>query len=154
MQIKDIVDRHGRSADKLIGIMLECQEYSQLNYLNSADILCISKEMNIPESRVFSVASFYSLISTKPRGKYIIQLCNDVPCYIKGSMNLVQELEKLLNIKFGETTDDNLFTLEFTSCLGCCEMSPVMQIDDAVYGNLTPEKLTNILQEYRRKQDD
>lgn len=154
MEIKEIVEKHGRTPDKLIGIMLECQEYSKQQYLKNEDILAISQEMNIPESRVYSVASFYSLLSIQPRGKFIIQICNDVPCYINGSMNLVYELENALGIKMGETTKDKLFTLEFTSCLGCCEKAPVMQIDDVVYGNLTNDKLSNILNEYRRKQDD
>ena len=64
-------------------------------------------------------------------------------------MNLVQEIEKLLDIKMCETTDDGLFTLEFTSCIGCCEMAPAIQIGGNVYGNLTPEKLSGIIDEYR-----
>lgn len=151
MEIKEIVNKHGRTPDKLIGIMLECQSCSAQSYLTPEDIAQIAVEMNLPESRVYSVASFYTLLSTEPRGKYIVQVCNDVPCYVKGSMNLVSELEKELGIKMGETTDDKLFTLEFTSCLGCCDMSPAMQIGDEVYGNMTPDKVASILDEYRRK---
>ena len=151
MKIKEIVDKHGRTPDKILAIMLECQELSDQKYLKSEDILTLSQEMGVPESRIYSIASFYSLISIEPRGKYIIQLCNDVPCYINGSMNLADELEKILDIKMGKTTKDGLFTLEFTSCLGCCEKAPVMQIDDVVFGNLTGDKLSAILQEYRRK---
>jgi len=151
MQISQIVKKHGATPDKLIAIMLECQENSNKSYLLSEDIAQIAKELNITESHVFSIASFYSLLSTEPRGRYIVQLCNDVPCYINGSMNLLKELETILNINVGETTIDKLFTIEFTSCLGCCEMAPVMQIGDRVYGNLTPQKLENILNEYRGK---
>lgn len=151
MEIREIVNKHGRTPDKLVGVMLECQSNSDQSFLTPDDIAEIAKEMNLPESRVFSVASFYTLISTEPRGKHIVQVCNDVPCYVKGSMNLVAELEKELGIKMGETTEDRLFTLEFTSCLGCCEMSPAMQIGEKVYGHMTPEKVASILDEYRRK---
>ena len=151
MEIKQIVDKHGRTPDKLIGIMLECQDCSALNYLTSEDVLSIAKEMNVPESRVFSLASFYSMLSVEPRGKYIIRLCNDVPCYINGSINLKEELENTLGIKMGETTEDKMFTLEFSSCLGCCDKAPVMQIGDTVYSGLNREKLSSILADYRRK---
>lgn len=149
MQIDQIIEKHGTTPDKLIAIMLECQECSEESYLLSSDITSIAKLMNLPESQVYSVASFYSLLSTKPRGKFIIQICNDVPCYINGSMNLVTELETMLQIKMGETTKDKLFTLEFTSCLGCCEIAPVMQIGAKVFGNLTSKKLVKILDEFR-----
>ena len=151
MDVKEIVKEHGTTRDKLLDVLFECQRQSEENYLSPEVMFEISKEMNIPESQVVGVASFYSLLSTCPRGRHIIQLCNDVPCYITGSMNLVEELESLLGIKMCETTEDGLFTLEFTSCLGCCEMAPAMQVGDKVYGNLTPEKLSGIIDELRRQ---
>ncbi len=151
MDVKEIVDKHGRGREKLLEVLLECQEQSEESYLSPEVVFEVSQEMNIPESQVVGVASFYSLLSTCPRGKHIIQICNDVPCYINGSMNLVEELENLLGIKMCETTKDGLFTLEFTSCLGCCEMAPAIQIGDKVYGNLTPEKLNSVIDEYRRQ---
>ena len=151
MDVKEIVKKHGTTRDKLLDVLFECQAESEENYLSPEVIFEVSKEMNIPESQVVGVASFYSLLSTCPRGKHVIQVCNDVPCYITGSMNLVEELESLLDIKMLETTDDGMFTLEFTSCLGCCEMAPAMQVGDKVYGNLTPEKLSGIIDELRRQ---
>ncbi len=151
MKIKEIVDKHGKTPDKLIEIMLDIQERSGFNCLSREDIAAISKEMDIPESRVYSVASFYTLLSTEPRGKYIIQLCHDVPCYINGSVNALKVLEEELGVKIGETTKDKIFTLEFTSCLGCCEIAPVMQIGEEVYGNLTSSKIKEVLNELRGK---
>lgn len=149
MDVKEIVDKHGRASEHLLEVLMECQQQSDKSYLSQEVVFEISQEMNIPESQVVGVASFYSLLSTSPRGKHIIQICNDVPCYINGSMNLVKELEKLLDIKMCSTTEDGLFTLEFTSCLGCCEIAPAIQIGGKVYGNLTPEKLSDIINEYR-----
>lgn len=154
MQVKDALEKYGSTPDKLIGAMLAYQRSTPCNYLTMDDIREFAKETGLPESRVHSVASFYSLLSTKPRGKYIIQICNDIPCYVNGSMNVVRELEKKLRVKMGQTTEDGMFTLEFSSCLGCCDKAPAMQIGSKLYGNLTPEKLSDILAAHRRKRDE
>ena len=154
MQVKEALDKYGRTPDKLIGAMLAYQNTTPCNYLTEDDIREFSKETGLPESRIHSVASFYSLLSTKPRGKYIVQVCYDVPCYVNNSVNVVKELERMLKVKMGGTTDDGLFTLEFTSCLGCCDKAPAMQIGGNLYGNLTSEKISAILTEHRRKRHE
>ena len=151
MDVKEIVKKHGTTRNKLLDVLFDCQSQSEKSYLSEDILFEVSKEMNIPESQVVGVASFYSLLSTKPRGRHIIQVCNDVPCYITGSMNLVEELEGILGIKMCETTEDGEFTLEYTSCIGCCDMSPAMQIGDKIYGNLTPDKLKSVIDGLRRQ---
>ena len=151
MDVKEIVKKHGTTRNKLLDVLFDCQSQSEKSYLSEDILFEVSKEMNIPESQVVGVASFYSLLSTKPRGRNIIQVCNDVPCYITGSMNLVEELEGILGIKMCETTEDGEFTLEYTSCIGCCDMSPAMQIGDKIYGNLTPDKLKSVIDGLRRQ---
>lgn len=148
MRAKKIADKFGRTPDKLIGALLEYQKDTPNNYLTEQDIKDIAKEMNTPESRIYSLATFYSLLSIAPRGRHIIQLCNDVPCYLNGCVNIKKELEEKLNINMGETTKDGLFTLEFTSCLGYCDHAPAIRIDDTMYGALTADKLTDILSLY------
>lgn len=154
MQVKEVLLKYGNTPDKLIGAMLAYQRSTPCNYLTEDDIKEFAKETGLPVSRVYSVASFYSLLSMKPRGKYIIQVCYDVPCYVNGSVNVVKELEKKLKTKMGGTTDDGLFTLEYSSCLGCCDKAPVMQIGSKLYGNLTSEKISEILTVYRRKRNE
>ncbi len=154
MQVKEALDKYGRTADKLIGAMLAYQKSTPCNYLTEDDIKEFTKETGIPESRVYSIASFYSLLSTEARGKYIIQVCYDVPCYINDSVNIVNELEKILEIKMGQTTDDKLFTIEYSSCLGCCDKAPAMQIGATLYGDLTPVKISSILSTYRGGKDE
>ena len=154
MQVKEALSKYGSTPDKLIGAMLAYQRSTPCNYLTEEDIREFASETGLPVSRVHSVASFYSLLSTKPRGKYIIQVCYDVPCYVNGSLDVVKDLEKKLRTNMGNTTDDGLFTLEFSSCLGCCDKAPAMQIGDKLYGNLTSEKITEILSAYRRKRNE
>ena len=151
MELSEIISKKGKTPDKLVGILLDYQKTKNRNYLTSEDLKDVATKMNLPESRVYSVATFYSLLSVKPRGKYVIQLCRDVPCYVNGSFDLKEELETALQISMGETTKDGLFSLEYTSCLGYCEMAPVMRIDQKIYGNLNSKKLAEIIAEYRRQ---
>jgi len=134
--------------------MLAYQNSTPCNYLTEEDIKEFAKETGLPESRIHSVASFYTLLATRPRGRYIIQVCRDVPCYVNNSVNVVKELERILKISMGNTTEDGLFTLEYSSCLGCCDKAPAMQIGENLYGNLTKEKIAEIVKEYRRKRHE
>lgn len=154
MKIKEILDKNGRTPDKLISSLLEYQKTTLCNYLTEDDLREFAKETGIPISRISSVASFYSLLSTESRGRYIIQVCYDVPCYVNNSVNIVEELEKNLGIKMGQTTEDETFSLEFSSCLGCCDKAPVKQIGETLYGNLTSEKIASILDKYRGEKDE
>jgi len=150
MELNEIINKKGKAPDKLVGVLLEYQKTKNRNYLTNEDLKEVAKKMDLPESRVYSVATFYSLLSVKPRGKYVIQLCRDVPCYVNGSFDLKQELETALQISMGETTKDGLFSLEYASCLGYCELAPVMRIDQKIYGNLSSKKLAEIIADYRR----
>jgi NADH:ubiquinone oxidoreductase subunit E len=149
MQIDELIQKHGKAPEKLLSILLEFQKSNGNNSLSDDNIRAVAGAMGLPVSRVCSVVEFYSLLSRKKRGKHIIQMCGDVPCYINGSVNLKEALEKELGIAFGETTDDGLFTLEYTSCLGYCEQSPAMRIDEDMYGRVTPDALPAILEKYR-----
>ena len=100
--------------------------------------------MNIPLSRVYGVATFYSMFSVRPRGKYIIRICERLPCHIVGAREVIQAFEEALGIRVGETTENGKSTLEYTSCLGVCGVAPAVMINDRVYGNLTPAKVEEI----------
>ncbi len=150
MELIEIIQRKGKTPDKLLGILLEYQKTRNRNYLTNDDLKIVAEEMGLPESRVYSVATFYSLLSVKPKGKHIIQLCRDVPCYVNGSFDIREELETALQISVGETTRDGLFSMEYASCLGYCEIAPVIRIDQKIYGNLNSKRLADIIAEYRR----
>lgn len=154
MQLKDVIEKHGRLPENLIHVLLEYQAGKATNFISEDDVKLIARELDLSESRVYSIITFYSLFSTKPRGKYVIQVCSDVPCYINGSVDVVRELEENLKIKMGETTADGIFTLEHTSCIGCCNMSPAIRIGEELYGNMTSGKISEIILEYRRKYNE
>jgi len=113
----------------------------------------IAREMNIPQTQVYGFITFYAMLSVKPRGKYIIRMCKSAPCHVRGAKDIVIALEDMLNIKMGETTEDNRFTLEYCPCLGICDISPAIMINDKTYGNLTPDSVRALIKRYIREDD-
>jgi NADH:ubiquinone oxidoreductase subunit E len=132
-------------------ILLEELEKIQkdCNYLKKSELLKLSKKLGIPLSEIYGTASFYSFLSTEPKGKYIIRLCNNLSCIVNGSDNVRNFIEKLLGIRLGETTKDKRFSLEMTSCIGCCNNPPAMMINNKVFTNLTEERISEIIKNLR-----
>src|SRR5512147_2266427 len=120
------------------------------NWLPLEALQLISQGMDIPYPYLYGVMSFYTMFSPTPRGKFIIRFCESPPCHIWGAEDLVEVVKAELGIKHvGDTTSDGLFTLEHTACLGVCEVSPAMQINEVVFGRLTAERVKSILADYK-----
>lgn len=145
MTVKDIVESRGNSRENLIQILHDIQNASGDNSLHGDAIAKLSDIMDIPVPDIMGTASFYTMFSLKPRGRHIIRVCESPPCYIMGEENILDAIRDRLGIDVGETTEDGLFTLETTSCLGACGVAPVISIDEEVYGNLTEERIVAIL---------
>lgn len=150
----ETVNKEARNSENILNALLEYQKSKDTNHISEEELAQLAEELGITESRAYSIITFYSLFSTHPRGKYIIQVCNDVPCYVNESTNILEEFENYLEIRVGGTTHDGVFSLERTSCLGCCNMSPAIRIGEKVYGNLSTEDIPRIISEYRRKYDE
>lgn len=147
--MENILRKYPPVEDSVIEILLEVQSTNPQHCVSEDQIKQIADHCQISESKVCSVISFYTLLSDIPKGKYVIQLCRDVPCYVSNSPALLKTLEKLLEIHVGETTENDMFTLEFSSCLGCCDKGPVMRINNTIYKNCTTDKVKAIISEYR-----
>jgi NADH:ubiquinone oxidoreductase subunit F (NADH-binding)/NADH:ubiquinone oxidoreductase subunit E len=153
------------SSEQIAGIQEICARFRQIkggllpalhavqnlcgNWLPMEALQLVSRDMAVPYPYLYGVLSFYTMFSTQPRGKYIIRLCESPPCHIMGVENLVDVLKAELGVGIGGTTADGLFTLEHTACIGVCEVSPAMQINEVVHGRLTPERVKSILADYR-----
>ena len=109
----------------------------------------ISEKMEIPMSDIYGVATFYSQFALEPKGEHLVSVCMGTACYVRGADSILEELEKQLGVKAGETTDDKKFTLEATRCLGCCGLAPVMMIDGQVFGGLKPDDIEGILKQFQ-----
>ena len=152
MIIKEIINKCGNKRENLLQILHDIQNQNPRNYISEENIKTLSEEMRIPVSDIKGTASFYSMYSFIPRGKYIIRICESPPCHILGAQTIFDAVEKKLGIKEGETTKDGLFTLEATSCLGICGVAPAMMINDEAYGNLDEKKINEILEQIQEKE--
>ena len=148
---ESIFQKYENKPENILLILHDIQDENPNKYLTEEDLKEVSERLNLPYSFVYGVASFYSMFSLKPRGKYIIRVCESPPCHLMGSENILNELKKILEIDIGETTRDNLFTLEISSCLGVCGVAPAIMINEEVYGNLTKEKIKEIIDNLRRE---
>lgn len=153
MVLASILEKYQRQPENLIHILLEFQQSKDQNYISEEEVIRISRELNIPESQIYTIITFYSLFSLTPRGKYVIQVCNDAPCHVNGATDMIDILEHSLKIKMGETTPDGVFTLEYTSCIGCCDKAPTIRIGSEVFGNLSEAEISRIITRFRREYD-
>ena len=111
----------------------------------------IAQALHTTLSDVYGVATFYSQFRLEPNGKYTISVCLGTACYVKGSQKVLDRLSEELKIPVGDTTDDGMFTLQATRCLGACGLAPVMTINNEVYGRLVPDDIPGILAKYREQ---
>ncbi len=147
------VEKHGRGGDALIPILSEIN--SALGYIPAQAISEVRRQIHDPanhmlitDSQLFSMASFYHMFSTKPRGRHVVKFCESAPCHVVGGRQVWQALSDVLQIKNGETTSDGKWSLVTTSCLGICSVGPVILVDDDVYGNVTEADVAQILAKY------
>jgi NADH-quinone oxidoreductase subunit E len=152
MNREKILKKYKPQAANLLGILHDIQNASAEQYLTDGDLRAVADFLKLSYSFVHGVATFYTMYSLKPRGKYLIRVCQSPPCHLLGSTTIARELMRLLGIGFGATTADKRFTLEMSSCLGVCGVAPAMMINDQVYGNLTTERIAEVIEGLRSGQ--
>ncbi|MBC7262999.1 MAG: NAD(P)H-dependent oxidoreductase subunit E [Chloroflexi bacterium] len=122
----------------------------QYGYLTRDAIERVANRLGLPLTEVYSMASFYTLYRTQPTGRYVLQVCEGLSCHlVGGAERLVDYLRKKLGIEVGETTKDGLFTLQTVQCLASCGTSPAMRVNDALYENMTAEKVDELIETLR-----
>ena len=133
------------------GRLLVLLKEAQLEYgcVSKEHISELARSLNIAVSEVYGVATFYSFLSTKPQGRNVIRVCNNLPCYLKNSQMIIESIARTLGIKPGETTPDGRYSFELTNCIGACDKAPAMLINSDVRGDLTPDKIGEILKQYK-----
>ena len=141
-----VEERFNHDKENLIMILQAIQ--AQYNYLPRAALAYLSEKIEIPLSRIYGVATFYSTFSLEPRGKNIISICLGTACHVRGAGRVLERIEDTLHVENGETTEDGLFTLESVRCIGCCSLGPVVKINEDVHGRIASEDLAQILDHY------
>ncbi|MFZ2957212.1 MAG: NADH-quinone oxidoreductase subunit NuoE [Candidatus Ozemobacteraceae bacterium] len=145
-KIVEICKEFGNDPEELIAILHKAQGH--FGFLPSEVQHAIAEELRIPVSKVFGVVTFYSYFSTKPKGKYQISICLGTACYVQGAEKVLQEFEKKLQIKNGQTTPNGKFSLNTLRCIGACGLAPVVMVGEKVYGSVKPDGVDAIIKEY------
>ena len=145
--VKSLIEKYGNKRESLLPILQNI--VSQERYVSDETMIEVARQLDISAAQVYGTCTFYSFLDTKPRGKYVIRVCETIVCDMHGKKEIIKTLENLLKIKVGETNHNRLFSLLTTECLGWCHKGPAMLINDDVYTELTPQKVRDIIAKYR-----
>jgi bidirectional [NiFe] hydrogenase diaphorase subunit len=140
------ITKHQRRPDALIEILHKVQDI--FGHLPLEVMRYIAREMRIPPSRIYGVATFYHFFSLKPKGKHNCVICTGTACHVRGAAAIVAEIEKQMHLKPGQTTPDGRVGVQIARCIGCCGLAPAVVIDDAVVAKAKPEQVVEILQSH------
>lgn len=147
---ESILEKYKKNEGNIITILQDLEE--TFGYIPEEAVDWFSRKLDIPASRFYGVATFYSQFHLKPKGKNVITVCTGTTCHVKGSKMLISSLRKRLNLTGGEdTTEDGKFTIDHVACEGTCSVAPVVIINRKVYGNLTSGKLLKEIKALERK---
>jgi NADH:ubiquinone oxidoreductase subunit E len=150
--LREILSFYKGKRGELIPILQEVQ--ANFGYLPDWAILMIASFLNTTEGQIHSVASFYSQFRLLPLGRNRVTVCRGTACHIRGAPHILDEIEKALGLKEGETSSDLEYTLESVACIGCCALAPCIRVNNTVHGELTPEKAKGLFPASREGEKD
>ncbi len=146
IELNNAIEQHKNQKGALMPVLQKAQDI--YGYLPIEVQKMIALGLDIPLEEIYGVATFYSLFSLNPKGKYKISVCLGTACYVKGSGEIFEAISKKLGIKNGECTPDGKFSLEACRCIGACGLAPVLTVNDDVHGRLTVNDIDKILDQY------
>ncbi len=153
IEVKEIEEKVGRilrryqnESNMLVSILQDVQR--EYNYLPREALMKVTRDLNVPVSRVYSVATFFKAFSLTPRGRHLVSVCLGTACHVRGAIKVLEKIERELEIKSGETTGDLRFTLETVNCVGACALGPVVKVNEEYHGEMTTDKVDSVLASY------
>lgn len=146
-KVDKILARYGYDESLLVSILQDIQV--QFNYLPKDVLVRVSRDLKIPVTQVYSVATFFKAFSLKPRGRHLVRVCLGTACHVRGAARIVDKIELELGIKAGETTKDKKFTMERVNCIGACALGPMVVVDEQYFGGMTIDKVKPLLEKYK-----
>ncbi len=147
-ELNRIIAEHSNDRQALLPCLRAAQRIC--GYLSEDTVDFLAEKLGLSKAEIYGTATFYSMLSFEKRGKYVVRVCTSLPCYIRGSDRILETLKEL-GIEENKTTSDGKFTLQTVSCLGLCDQAPAMMVNEKSYGNLTPKKVKEIINQYRGK---
>jgi NADH-quinone oxidoreductase subunit E len=148
-KVAEIIQKYNSNKGFLVPILQDVQK--EFNYLPREALNAVSTILDLPLSRVYELTTFYKAFSLTPRGRHQLSLCMGTACHVRGASLLQESIERGLNIKAGETSDDLEFTFETVNCLGACALGPILVVDEEYQGQVTLSKTNKILKTLGKK---
>ena len=142
-QLQEIFSTYGGREEELIPVLQAVQ--GKLGYLPDEAMQRIAEFTRVPESRVFSVATFYTMFRFSPIGRHHCMVCRGTACHVKGAPRILEKVKDRLNVDEGETTEDGEFSLETVACIGACGLAPTMVINESTFGRLTKKRVEQVI---------
>ena len=151
MNLEEILSQYTPKKEHLLAVLHRIQEQDENNHVSHEAMKRVAAWMKLPLSSVYGVLHYYSMYSMAPRGKHIVRVCNSVVCKMLGSDLLKEEVESAAESLSHDEGNSLLFTVEMSECLGHCELSPVMMIDEDIHGTVKPEEVKMILEKQKEQ---
>ena len=145
--IKEVCASFGNQEGELINVLHQVQ--SKLGYLPAEVQEVIARELNMSVAKVYGVVTFYSFFTMKPQGEFPISICMGTACYVRGAEQVLGEFKRQLKIEVGQTTDDGKFSISCLRCVGACGLAPVVMVGEKVFGRVSPQQVSKIIEEYK-----
>ncbi len=148
-KVMAIIQKYNSDKGFLVPILQDVQK--EFNYLPREALNAVGTILHLPMSRIYEVATFYKAFSLSPRGRHQLSLCLGTACHVRGAPLIQDNIERALEIKAGETSDDLEFTFETVNCLGACALGPILVVDEEYQGQVTLSKTNKILKKLGKK---
>jgi len=146
-KVSKVLKKHGSDKSLLVDILQDIQ--AEIGYLPKEVLAETGKQLGVPASRVYSVATFFKAFSLTERGRNLINVCMGTACHVRGAVKVLEKIEQELNVNRGDTTPDLKFTLDTVNCVGACALGPMVIIGEDYHGEMTPEGIVSVLKEYK-----
>ena len=147
-RVNSIIDSYGADRTASLAILQDIQR--EFNYLPRGALELAAERLGVPLSEIYCMATFFKAFSLQPKGKHICKVCLGTACHVGGGPRLLEQLEREMSIKAGDTTPDGEFSLEAVRCVGACALGPMIVVDDHIYGIMTGAKVTKLLSSLRQ----
>jgi NADH:ubiquinone oxidoreductase subunit E len=146
-KVDEIISRYDKSEESLLAIMQDFQR--EFHYVPEEGMKRLSDYLYVPESKIYAMGTFYRALSLLPRGKYTVKVCMGTACHLKGSGQIMEVIDRELDVTRSHTTVDQRYTIESVNCLGACAMAPVVVVGEDYYGHMRPSKIMDVLNKYK-----
>ena len=146
---QEMIQKNKASKGKILSVLLDLQRASPEGYIDEETTRLVAEELGMSETRVYEIASYYAMLEVKPQAVHVLEVCNSSPCHFSKAEEVVRMVKKHLDVELGGSTADGLFALQYTPCVGACDIGPVIKVRDEVCGDLTEEKIVGLIEALR-----